>query len=104
MKKSRIEFDIIDQAYRFFRETFPEIDDDNYLEAYPAFTWIESFASYVSRKVDEVLEADIDMLNDYLKTHVPEDILWYKEVGPVLTDLIIYWHSEYLRLKYPDQY
>ena len=52
--------------------------------------------------MDEVLEADIDMLNDYLKTHVPEDVIWYKETAPALADLIFYWHDEYLKLKYPD--
>ena len=104
MKKSKIEFDILDQAYRFFRLKYPEINDDNYPEAYSAFTWIESFACYVSRKVEEVFEADIDMLNDYLKTHVPEDVIWYKEIAPTLADLIFYWHDEYLKLKYPEQH
>lgn len=104
MKKSKNEFDILDQAYRFFRLKYPEINDDNYPEAYSAFTWIESFACYVSRKVEEVFEADIDMLNDYLKTHVPEDVIWYKEIAPALADLIFYWHDEYLKLKYPEQH
>ena len=102
--KQEIEFDIEDQAYRFFDKCYPEVDNDNITDAGPAFAAIESFSDYVNKRVDNVLEVDVDMLNKYLKTHVPEDVLWYKEVGPILANLIIYWRSEYFKLKYPQNY
>ena len=101
---SNIEFDIVDQAYRFFGDRFPVVNDDNILETGPAFTYIESFAHYVEARVEDVFEVDVDMLNEYLRTHLPEDVLWYKEVAPVMCDLILYWRNEYLKLKYPESY
>ena len=102
MKKAKIEFDIVDQAYRFFHERFPEVNDDNIYDCGPAYAAIESFANFIDRRVNEVIDADIDLLNEYLQSHVPEDILWYKDVCPILVDLILYWHSKYLNLKYHD--
>ena len=103
-KQQKVEFDIVDHAYRFFHDTFNEVNEDNLVEVGPIFAAVESFANFVNRRVDEVIDADIDLLNEYIKTHVPEDILWYKEVAPVLADLIIYWHDLYYKLKYPEQY
>lgn len=103
-KQQKVEFDIVDHAYRFFHDTFTEVNEDNLVEVGPIFAAVESFANFVNRRVDEVIDADIDLLNEYIKTHVPEDILWYKEVAPVLADLIIYWHDLYYKLKYPEQY
>ena len=101
---SNIEFDIVDQAYRFFGDRFPVVNDENILETGPAFAYIESFADYVNKRVEDIFEVDVDMLNEYLKTHVPEDVLWYREVAPVMCDLILFWRNEYLKLKYPENY
>ena len=90
-------FDVLDVSYRFFDSEFPssKLNDDNFMDYANAFSAIQSFAEFIIAEDVDLPEMSVEIINKYLKTHVPTSLVWYKDTAPLLVRLI-----QHLRVSY----
>ena len=60
-----------------------------------AFSAIQSFAEFIVAEDIDLPVMGVDLINKYLKNHVPTSLAWYKNIAPLLVRLI-----QHLRVLY----
>ena len=90
-------FDVLDVSYRFFDNEYPssELNNGNFMDYANAFSAIQSFAEFIIAEDVDLPEMSVEIINKYLKNHVPTNLTWYKDIAPLLVRLI-----QHLRVSY----